>query len=140
VFARFRDEAEHRPADDPADIAYTRGLALVEAGDLESSIEPLRTAARSPGRRFAAASLLSRVYQQQNAISEAIEWLGHAVDAPTTSAQERFETLFRLAELLEISGEPESALAVFLELQSDAGEYRDITGRIARLSRTQGGG
>jgi tetratricopeptide (TPR) repeat protein len=140
VFAEFRDEAEHRAADDPADIAYTRGVALIEAGDLESSIEPLRSAARSPGRRFAAASLLSRVYQQQNAIAEAIEWLGHAADAPTTSAQERFETLFRMGELLEISGEPESALAVFLELQANAGEYRDITGRIARLSGAQGGG
>jgi len=61
-------------------------------------------------------------------------------DAPATSAQERFETLFRLAELLEISGEPDSALAVFLELQADAGEYRDIANRIARLSRAQGGG
>jgi len=140
VFAQFRDEAENRSADDPADVAYTRGMALVEAGDLESSIEPLRVAARSPGRRFAAASLLARVHQQQNSLADAIEWLGHAVDAPETSAQERFETLFRLAELLELSGEPESARAVFLELQADAGEYRDITGRIARLSRTQGGG
>jgi len=140
VFAKFRDDAEHRPADDPADVAYTRGVALVEAGDLESSIEPLRTAARSPRRRFAAASLLARVYQQKNSTAEAIEWLGHAVDAPATSAQERFETLFRLAELLEISGERDSALAVFLELQADAGEYRDIANRIARLSRTQGGG
>ena len=80
------------------------------------------------------------MHQQQNSLADAIEWLGHAVDAPETTAQERFETLFRLAELLELSGEPESALAVFLELQADAGEYRDITGRIARLSRTQGGG
>jgi len=140
VFAQFRDEAEKGPADGPADVAYTRGVALVEAGDLKSSIEPLRIAARSPARRFAAASLLARVHQQQNSLADAIEWLGHAVDAPETTAQERFETLFRLAELLELSGEPESALAVFLELQADAGEYRDITGRIARLSRTQGGG
>ena len=140
VLAQFRDEAEHQPKDDPADVAYTRGLALLEAGELEASIEPLRTAARSPARRFAAATLLARVYQQQNATAKAIEWLGHAVDAPATSAQERFETLFQLAELLELSGEREGALALFLELQVDAGEYKDITRRISRLSRTEGGG
>jgi len=72
--------------------------------------------------------------------SQGAEWLGHAVDAPATSAQERFETLFKLAELLELSGEREGALALFLELQVDAGEFRDVTRRISRLSRTEGGG
>ena len=62
------------------------------------------------------------------------------MDAPATSAQERFETLFKLAELLELSGEREGALALFLELQVDAGEFRDVTRRISRLSRTEGGG
>jgi len=140
VFAQFRDEAEQQPNDDSADVAYTRGLALFEAGDLDGSIEPLRAAARSMGRRFAAATLLARVYQQQNLIPQAIEWLGHAVDAPATSAQERFETLFKLAELLELSGEREGALALFIELQVDAGEFKDVTRRISRLSRTEGGG
>jgi len=140
VFAQFRDEAEQQPKDDPADVAYTRGLALFEAGDIDGSIEALRTAARSSGRRFAAATLLARIYQQQNLIPDAIKWLGHAVDAPATSPQERFETLFKLAELLELSGEREGALALFLELQVDAGEFKDVTRRISRLSGTEGGG
>jgi tetratricopeptide (TPR) repeat protein len=140
VFANLRDEAAQRSPDESADQAYSRGAALLEAGEIESSIEQLRAAARSPRRRFAAASLLARAYQHQKKTAEAIEWLGHAVDAPAASREERFDALFRLADLLESVGEPESALAACLELQADAGDYRDVAVRIARLSRAGSGG
>jgi len=140
VFAHLRDEAAQRSPEDSADLAYSRGAALLEAGEIESSIEQLRAAARSPRRRFGAASLLAHAYQTQKKTTEAIEWLGHAVDAPAASREERFDALFRLADLLESAGEPESALAACLELQADAGDYRDVAVRIARLSRARSGG
>jgi tetratricopeptide (TPR) repeat protein len=139
VFEQLRDHAAHLPGDESAQMAYVRGAAMFEAGDLEPAIEQLRVAARSPRRRFAAASLLARIYQQQKRTGDAIEWLGHAVDAPGLSRAERFDALFRLADLLEASGEPESALAVYLELQADAGDFRDVSARITRLSQTSGG-
>jgi hypothetical protein len=37
-------------------------------------------------------------------------------------------------------GETARALAVFMELQADAGEYLDVAARVARLSRAQSGG
>ena len=140
VFAAMRDEALHRPLDEATDVAFTRGAAMVEAGDLEQCIEPLRRAARAPRRRFAAATLLAQVYERQQRLDEAIEWLGHAVDAPGLTDTDRFETLLRMAGLLEQTGEPASALAVCLELQADAGNYKDLSVRIARLSRAQAGG
>ena len=39
--------------------------------------------------------------------------------------------------MLEQSGESSRALAVYLELQADAGTYRDAGARIERLSRAQ---
>jgi len=73
VFAAMRDEALHRPLDEASDVAFTRGAAMVEAGELEQSIEPLRRAARAPRRRFAAATLLAQVYERLQRLVEAIE-------------------------------------------------------------------
>ena len=140
VFAKLRDETAQRSGDEAADAAYTRGAAYFEAGELEQSSEQLRAAARSPRRRFAAASLLARIFQQQGRSADAVEWLGHAADAPGLASVVRFDTLVRLADLLEAAGEPASALAVCLELQAEAGDYQDLTTRIGRLSRAQAGG
>jgi tetratricopeptide (TPR) repeat protein len=42
-----------------------------------------------------------------------------------------------LADALESVGETASALAICLELQADAGSYRDLPARIERLSKVQ---
>jgi hypothetical protein len=48
--------------------------------------------------------------------------------------------LYDLASTLESSGDTSRALAAFLELQADAGEYRDVAARVDRLGRVQTGG
>jgi hypothetical protein len=45
--------------------------------------------------------------------------------------------LYDLADVLEMTGEHTRALAVCLELQADAGEYRDTADRVARLTTMQ---
>ena len=140
VFARMREDVAHRSPDDAAEVAFARGSALLEAGAFEQSIEHLRLAMRAASRRYASASLIAQAYEKLGRIAEAVEWLGHAGDAPGISADERFDALYRLVDLLERSGEPASALAVCLELQADAGDYRDLADRVARLSRSQAGG
>jgi tetratricopeptide (TPR) repeat protein len=137
VFAHFREDAARSEALGSGELAFQRGKALFEAGALDASIESLRTAAREPARRFVAASLLGRVFQQQHRTAEAIEWLGHAADAPVQDASDRHRVLLQLADLLEQSGEAARALGVCLGLQAEAGDYGDITTRIARLSRGQ---
>lgn len=137
VFSKFREDAARSEALGSGELAFQRGKALFEAGALDASIESLRTAAREPARRFVAASLLGRVFQQQHRTADAIEWLGHAADAPVRDASDRHRVLLQLADLLEQSGEAARALGVCLELQADAGDYGDVTTRIARLSRGQ---
>jgi hypothetical protein len=45
--------------------------------------------------------------------------------------------LYDLGETLETVGEHARALAVFLELESESGGYRDVAGRIERLSNAK---
>ena len=69
----------------------------------------------------------------------AIEWYERAAEAPAPTVEAGRELLFELAQTLEASGEEARALAVYLELRTDAGDYRDISSRIERLSRGQSG-
>jgi hypothetical protein len=66
-----------------------------------------------------------------------VEWLERAAQAPPTSPNEGHLLLYDLADVLETSGEYTRALAVCMELQADAGDYRDIAERVSRLSAAQ---
>ena len=72
--------------------------------------------------------------------TSAAEWLERAADAPATSDEEARAVLYDLGATLEGLGETARALAVFLELQADAGDYRDVAARADRLARVQTGG
>ena len=63
-----------------------------------------------------------------------------AAEAPAPTAEEGRALLYDLGVTLEETGETARALAVFLELQADAGDYRDVSRRIDRLARVRTGG
>ncbi len=48
--------------------------------------------------------------------------------------------LYELADALETIGETGRALAICMELQADAGEFRDVKARVSRLSKAQAQG
>ena len=50
------------------------------------------------------------------------------------------QLLYELAEMLEKVGEVARALAVCMELESEAGAFRDVAERIDRLTKVQTGG
>ena len=118
----------------------TLAKTYLEMGMADEAIAALTEAARVPTHRFEAASLLGRLYQKQNDLAHAAEWLERAAEAPAPSASEGRELLYDLGAILETFGETARALAVFLELQADAGEYRDVAARVERLARVQTGG
>jgi hypothetical protein len=72
-------------------------------------------------------------------MSDGIEWLERAAEAPAPSPDEGWAVLYDLAQALERIGENARALAVLLEVEADAGTYRDVRGRIELLSRAQAG-
>jgi hypothetical protein len=73
-------------------------------------------------------------------VDRAIEWFERAAEAPPTSPDEGQKVLYDLASSLEITGEVARALAIFMELQADAGSYRDVTARVSRLTKAQARG
>jgi tetratricopeptide (TPR) repeat protein len=140
VFEHFRNEASRRAGHIDAEHDYERAVALREAGQIEESIQALRASSRATQQRFRAAAALGRIYQQRNDLPQAIEWFERAAEAPPPSPDEAYALFYELAASLESVGEVARALAICLELQAEAGKYRDLSECIARLSKAQGGG
>jgi tetratricopeptide (TPR) repeat protein len=138
AFSEMRDEA--RADADYSTQHMTLARTYLEIGMLDEAIASLETAARSPRQRFEAASMLGRLYQRRGDADRAIDWFERAAEAPAPTADEGRVLLYDLGVLLEGAGETSRALAVFLELQADAGDYRDVPPRIERLARVQTGG
>jgi tetratricopeptide (TPR) repeat protein len=138
VFAAIRQDASADP--DFSTQHMTLAKTYLEIGMLDEAMASLQTAARSPRQRFEAAAALGRLYEKRGDSARAIEWLERAAEAQAPNADESRALLYDLGVLLDGAGETSRALAVFLELQSDAGDYRDVPVRIDRLARVQTGG
>ena len=135
VFEQLRGEASRQV--DAAEAAYRKGLALCDAGRIDEAIQALQEASRAPRLRFQAASLLGRIHRDRKAMPQAIECFERAAQAPAPTADEGHGLLYDLADALESVGEIGRALAICLELQADAGDYRDISARADRLAKVQ---
>jgi tetratricopeptide (TPR) repeat protein len=133
VFEDFREEAS-RQGGDTAGQQFRLGLMYRDAGQTKEAIKALQQAVRSPRHRFEAAAALARLHRDQGATAEAIEWFERATQAASPTAAASHEVLYDLAQLLVASGETDRALAVFLELQADAQDFRDVSQQIDRLS------
>jgi tetratricopeptide (TPR) repeat protein len=139
VFAQLRDKASGGTSE-AAEQEYARGVALYEAGEVTDGIRALEPASRSPIHRFRAAAALGRIYRDHGAMSQAIDWFERAAGAPAPSAEDGHALFYELAVSLESIRAVERALAVCLELQAEAGDYRDVSARISRLTKAQARG
>ena len=140
VFGNMRDQAAKRSGLDDAEKEYKRGLSLRSKGDIDGCIAALEKAARAPKLRFSASWLIARLYRDRNMAPQALEWLERASHAPAPNVADGHQLLFELADGLEKAGEGARALAVLLELQADAGSYRDVDERVDRLTKVQARG
>jgi tetratricopeptide (TPR) repeat protein len=139
VFGNLREQASRRSGFDDADKEYKRGLALRAAGDIDGCIAALEKASRAPKLRFGTSWLIARIYRERDMLPQSLEWLERAAQAPAPTSDESYQLLYELAEGLEQVGEVARALAVCLELQADAGSYKDLGARIDRLTKVQAG-
>lgn len=140
VFAGMRDQARRRLAMDAAEQDLRRGLALFRAGQVDESIPALEAASRAPRFRFETASTLGRIFLGRGELTRAIEWLERAAEAPVSSPEEGHVLLYDLADALESLGDTTRALAIYLDLEAEAGGFRDVRSRIERLARSQARG
>jgi tetratricopeptide (TPR) repeat protein len=137
VFERMRVRASSSAGRNSGEQEFERGVALREAGLIEQSIQAFEIASKAPAQRFRAAASIGRIYRERGRILQAIEWLERAAEAPAPTTEASHALFYELADALESAGELARALAVCLELQADAGDFRDLSARIDRLTRTQ---
>lgn len=140
VFETLRDEASRATSGVSASGHHERGARLLQEGQFEAGVRELEAAARDPRFRFAAAARLGRAWLERGDAAQGIEWLERATEAPAVTPEEQWALLYDLGEALERIGEGARALAVFLELETDAGAFRDTAARVARLTREQAEG
>lgn len=138
AFETLREDAQ--ASADYSTQHMTLARTYLEMGLVEQAIPSLETAARSPRLRFEAASRLGRLLLERGETARALEWLERASEAPAPDVEEGHALLYDFGVALDTAGETARALAVFLELQADAGDYRDAPVRIERLARAQTGG
>jgi tetratricopeptide (TPR) repeat protein len=140
AFRGIRDDANRQSNEEAAAEAYRLAVTYQEMNMPDDAIKALEQAARSPRQRFDAASSLGRMYLGRKDYPRAIEWLERAAEAPAPTADAGRALLYDLAKTLEAVGEHSRALAVFVELESESGGYRDVAGQIERLSKVQARG
>jgi tetratricopeptide (TPR) repeat protein len=138
-FQGLREQTGRHAEGFSASVVYDQASEHYNRGEIEPAVECLTAAARDPVYRFRAASMLARIARDQQRLTEALEWLERAVDAPAPTVEAARGLLYELGDTLEAAGEDARALAVFLELQSTEPEYRDVGARVARLSPGQQG-
>jgi tetratricopeptide (TPR) repeat protein len=137
VFRDFRDEVARQTASDKAEQHYKIALTYRDMGMIDDAVRELEQAARAPRLRFDASGLLARLLRDRGDVGAAIEWFERAAEAPAPTPEAGRQLLYELGQALEDSGEQARALAVYLELQADAGEYRDTAARVELLARAQ---
>jgi tetratricopeptide (TPR) repeat protein len=118
---------------------YEHGVALCKAGRTEEAMAALREALRSPRHRFQSATLLGRLHKNRGSLLDAIEWFERAIHAAPGPEATR-QVLYELGRVLVSAGEGDRALAVFLELETDAPGYKDVARQLQHLSRKRAGG
>lgn len=140
VFEGLRDKSARTESTSQAEEHLALAHTYLEMGMTDEAADALAAAARSPKYRFEAASSLGRLYLKRSDLAHAIEWLERAAEAPAPGIEQSHELLYDLGISLESAGEVSRALAIFLELQAEAGGYRDVAARAEKLARTQSGG
>ena len=138
VLKGLRDEVAEDASPEVAEQHFKLAAAYVDMGMQDEAMKALQVAARSPHHRFRAGAMLAKSYLGAGDHGQAIEWYERAVEAPAPSPTALHALLYDLASVLESNGESARALAVLLELQAAAGEYRDVPARLEQLKVQMG--
>jgi tetratricopeptide (TPR) repeat protein len=138
VLKNVWDEAVHESSPETAEQQFNIASRFLEMGLHEEAQKALEAAARSMPHRFRAGAALAKFHLDGGDVARAIEWYERAAEAPAPNAEAQHALLYELAVVLESHGEGARALAVMLELQAEAGDYRDLSAKLEQLKIQMG--
>jgi tetratricopeptide (TPR) repeat protein len=139
VFSALRAEAESQEGTDSSAEYMALARTYVEMGLTDEAVAALQNAVTGTACRFEAAAALGKLAVERGDLLGAVEWFERGAEVPAPTMEEGRALLYDLAATLERMGESARALAVFLELGADAGDYRDVNLRVSTLTRSQAG-
>ena len=129
------DAAADEPAPSPQEPLSDEAEPEV---DEAATIAQLQAAAATPALQFQAAAHLGRLFLQKGEFDLGVEWLERACAVPAPVREHGLAARYDLADALERAGQQDRALACWSDLEFDAGSYRDVADRLARLTRSLG--
>ena len=138
VLKDLRNETVNDVSPEIAEQHLKLAAAYIEMGLPDEAMKALEVASRSPRHQFRAGALLAKASLDLGDQLRAIEWYERAAEAPAPSPEAHHALMYDLASALEAQGESARALAVLLELQANAGEYRDVSTRLEQLKVQMG--
>lgn len=124
------------PARDPEPPGQDDDAAM--EADEADTIAQLQAAAETPALQFQASAQLGRWFLHRGELERGIEWLERASAAQAPIREHGLALLYDLADALERAGQHDRALNCWSDLEFEAGSYRDVSERLARLTRAQG--
>jgi tetratricopeptide (TPR) repeat protein len=129
----------------PTPVPIAAAVVPADDGDDEEideadTIAQLEAAADTPALQFQAAAQLGRWFIQKGQLERGVEWLERACAVAAPVREHGLAARYDLADALERAGQGERALACWSDLEFDAGSYRDVPERLARLTRVLGSG
>ncbi len=113
---------------------YERGLALKTAGLYREAIEQFGKAAEDAGRSFKAYAQIGLCLKACGRLDEAVLAFQKALQTSAVASKDSLQVRFLLGVTLESLGRISEALEAYRRIHRDDPGFRDVVGRIDRLS------
>ncbi|MBK6941378.1 MAG: tetratricopeptide repeat protein [Planctomycetes bacterium] len=128
-------EVERRVREHPTDLGlrYRIGQLVLEAGRVDDAIEHFQYAVKDPRRRVDALIGLGAAFQAKGLVDLARKQFETALEGIEGETERSTEITYRLAVLLERTGDITAALARFESIYEKNIHFRDVGERVARL-------
>lgn len=117
---------------------FDLGLAYREMDMLEEAIKEFELCKQSPTKRIEAMTQIGQLHSQMGRTEEAIMVLESVLESSGATTSQKAGINIQLGEILEQSGDPESALQRYKQAQALDPSFGDLARRIAALEKPGG--
>jgi len=133
IFDAFKKGVEHEVEEGDFDTHYNLGIAYKEMGLVDDAIREFQIAARVQGDSVQGGSMLAMCYMESGQLDKAVEEYRRLQELVGVDDERHLSVQYDLAVATEAMGDSKSALALFVEIENQAGNYKDVAERIQKL-------